>query len=62
VVRQVAERREVVDGTEKNPCTWGACSAIVITRSAPAVAIRSATSRPAIEMRGASFLSERAYA
>ena len=47
-------------GTLKKPCTCGACSAMVSTRPAPAVASRSATSRPPIEMRGASFLSERA--
>ena len=33
---------------------------MVSTRLAPAVASRSATSRPPMEMRGASFLSERA--
>ena len=49
-------------GTEKKPCTCGACSVIVSTRSAPAVVSMSATSRPAIEMREASFLSDRAYA
>ena len=47
-------------GTEKNPCTCSACSAMVTTRVAPAVAMRSATRRPPMEMRGASFLSERA--
>ena len=47
-------------GTEKNPCTCGACSAIVSTRSTPAATSRSATSRPPIEIREASFLSERA--
>jgi hypothetical protein len=40
----------------------GACSAMVSTRVAPAVANKSATNRAPIEMRGASFLSERAYA
>jgi hypothetical protein len=47
-------------GTEKKPCTWGACRFIVSTRSAPAVEIRSATRRPPSEMREASFLSLRA--
>ena len=47
-------------GTEKNPCTCGACRAIVSTRSAPAVTSMSATSRPPSEIREASFLSERA--
>ena len=47
-------------GTEKKPCTCGAWSVIVITRWTPAVASRSATRRPPIEMREASFLSERA--
>ena len=32
------------------------------TRPAPADTMRSATSRPPMEIRGASFLSERAYA
>lgn len=35
---------------------------MVRTRSAPAVRSRSATSRAPMEMRGAFFLSERAYA
>ena len=35
---------------------------MVSTRVAPAVASRSATSRAPMEIRGASFLSERAYA
>src|SRR6478752_2410968 len=47
-------------GTEKKPCTWGACRFMVSTRSAPAVEIRSATRRPPSEMREASFLSLRA--
>ena len=47
-------------GTEKKPCTCGACRVIVITRLAPAATSRSATSRPPIESREASFLSERA--
>ena len=47
-------------GTLKKPCTCGECRVIASTRSAPAVASRSATSRPPMEMRGASFLSERA--
>ena len=51
----------MVHRTLKNPCTWGACRVIVSTRLAPAVTSRSAVNRPAIEMRGASFLSERAY-
>ena len=49
-------------GTEKKPCTCGACNAMVSTRVAPAVTSRSATSRAPMEIRGASFLSERAYA
>ena len=49
-------------GIEKKPCTWGACRVMVTTRFTPAVAIMSATSLPPIEMRDASFLSERAYA
>jgi hypothetical protein len=44
----------------KKPCTCGECSIMVITWVAPAVSSRSATSRAVIEMRGASFLSERA--
>ena len=44
----------------KKPCTCGACSVIVTTRSAPAVLSMSATRRPPIEMREASFLSDRA--
>ena len=47
-------------GTEKKPCTCGACSVIVSTRLTPAVTSRSATSRPPSEIREASFLSERA--
>ncbi len=47
-------------GTEKKPCTCGACSVIVSTRVTPAVSSRSATSRPPSEMREASFLSDRA--
>ncbi len=35
---------------------------MVSTRLAPAATSRSATSRPAMEIRGAFFLSERAYA
>ena len=49
-------------GTEKKPCTCGAWRFIVSTRCAPAVEMRSATSRPPSEMRDASFLSDRAYA
>jgi predicted ATPase/DNA-binding CsgD family transcriptional regulator len=49
-------------GTEKKPCTCGACSVIVSTRLAPAVTSRSATSRPPIETLGMAFLSDRAYA
>src|SRR5262245_9007659 len=45
----------------KKPCTCGECRSIVSTRSAPAVWSRSAISRAVIEMRGRSFLSERAY-
>ena len=40
---------------------WSACKVIFSARLAPAVTSRSAVSRPAMEMRGASFLSERAY-
>ncbi|RYZ27488.1 MAG: fibronectin type III domain-containing protein, partial [Propionibacteriaceae bacterium] len=47
-------------GTRKNACTCGACSVIVRILSTPAVASRSATRRPPIEIRGASFLSDRA--
>lgn len=47
-------------GTEKKLCTCGGCNVIVSTRPAPEVASRSATSRAPMEMRGASFLSERA--
>ena len=46
----------------KKPCTCGACSVIVTMRSAPAVLSMSATRRPPMEMREASFLSDRAYA
>ena len=48
-------------GIEKNPCVCGECRSTVSTRSAPAVANRSAISRAVIEMRGSSFLSLRAY-
>ncbi len=54
----IAERWST--GTEKKPCTCGACKAMVSTRLAPAVEMRSATRRPPMEMRGASFLSDRA--
>ena len=47
-------------GIEKNACTCGECRLIVSTRVAPAVLIMSATRRPPIEMRLASFLSLRA--
>ena len=47
-------------GTEKNPCTCGACSVMVSTRSTPAVVSMSATRRPPSEIREASFLSDRA--
>ena len=47
-------------GTPKKPCTCGECSTIVITWVAPAVSRRSATSRAVMQMRGASFLSDRA--
>jgi hypothetical protein len=49
-------------GTEKNPCTCGECRVIVRTRLTPAVTSRSATRRPAMEILGSSFLSDRAYA
>ena len=59
--------REFVLGVEvvgkarwKKPCTCGECRDMVSTRPAPALARRSATIRPPIEMRGASFLSDRA--
>ena len=47
-------------GMEKKPCTCSACRSIVSTRLAPAVFSKSAIRRPAMEIRGASFLSERA--
>ena len=47
-------------GTPKKPCTCGECRTIVITWVAPAVSSRSATRRAVMQMRGASFLSERA--
>ena len=49
-------------GIEKKPCTCGECRSIVTTRVAPASASMSATSRAPIEIRGASFLSDLAYA
>ena len=51
-----------LDAVVEKAYKTGACKVIVKTRLAPAVVSRSATRRPAMEMRGASFLSDRAYA
>ena len=56
VVGEDAERRSWSTGTEKKPCTCGACRVIVMTRSTPAVASRSATRRPPMRDAGGVLL------